>query len=725
MTANTAITVTPAETSIDQATMKKSYSLLILCTSITLCLVSCEKEPSTTVEEDGLPTVIVACMPQPTVTKTDYAEDDEGLKTTWKEGDCITISPAYKLAYASTYKLSSGEGTDTGTFTFQSGSDGGSTTTVSTSSWGVYYPGDKIKSDVQYYNFSYEGQVQDVSSEMAHLGEYHSIKQSYTSENRGTFPATQVISFGSSTQSSCLRLNLSGMTFKSPSKITVNLVSNGFVSPVFYSTNCLPSGASYHIDDVTTLQCKTSDCLTLGLAGYGDVTSLTARMMMSDASVTFPSGSYLLLRVTCSDATYYTKIPVTSAINISGGTYLTLNASKGWKVCPAIDETEYDFDGEVVTLQEHTQGSGIDLVIMGDGFKAADFLDGNDQTSTYAVAMRRVYEAYFSVYPVKQWQSLFNVYYVKAVSPQRFSGLTALQNGAKGGGNITRFSTTFTVDATSADGNTDLVREYARKALATDTETRMKTAQIIVLANAANVHAGTCHSYSDSDPASDYGYAHSISYFPLGNSDDDFTALVRHEACGHGLGMLADEYYYNSYYPDPTNPWKNLDYQHSIGFYRNVDKYYGGVRGQSSASTFADVSETTSSSVYWSDLFGTANAYETSESLGFFEGAYVYLYYFCRPTEVGSESIMYNGTDRFNAPSRRMIYYRMMRLSGLKAYNWGSSEEIADFLEWDGANRPVTAAATSSGGSQSSAAYLEGDNVLHAGIWADDKFLEN
>ena len=699
--------------------MRKNY-ILLAGAAVALSLASCEKEPSMTVEEDSLPTVIMATMPQPNATRTEYAEDGAGLKTTWSSGDCITVTPSCLLQYASTYVLSAGEGTGTGTFTFKSGKARSTTSNL----WGVYYPGDRVKSDIQYYNFSYEGQVQDAASEMAHLGQYHSMKLTFTGS--GVFPETRQIDFSSATQSSCLKLNLSGMTFKSPSKITVNLVSNGFVRPVFYSTNCLPSGTSYYLDGATKLQSKTSDCLTLGLAGYGEVTSLTARMMISDASVTFPSGSYLLLRVACSDATYYTKIPVTSDISITGGTYLTLNASKGWKVCPAIDETEYEFDGDVVTLQEHTQGSGIDLVIMGDGFRASDFLDGNDETSTYAVAMRRVYEAYFSVYPVKQWQSLFNVYYVKAVSPQHFSGLTALQNGATGGGNITKFSVTFEEDRTGTDGNVDLVRDYARKALTTDTDSRMKAVQVIVVANAADVHAGTCHSYWGTTPVTDYADIHSISYFPLGDSDDDFTALVRHESCGHGLGMLADEYYYNSYYPNPINAWSNIDYQHSIGLYRNISNYFGGVRGQSSESTFSGVSETTSSIVYWSNLFGTANNYETSEGLGFFEGAYLYVYYCCRPTEDGNESIMYDGKEKFNAPSRHMIYYRMMRLSGLKSYEWGSSAEIADFLAWDGANRPAILTSTSvTSGAVSSCAPLVGDNVLHTGIWADGKFIEN
>ena len=95
---------------------------------------------------------------------------------------------------------------------------------------------------------------------------------------------------------------------------------------------------------------------------------------------------------------------------------------------------------------------------------------------------------------------------------------------------------------------------------------------------------------------------------------------------------------------------------------------------------------TNESNVYWSDLFGTANNYESAdvESLGVFEGAQTVKTGFCRPTEDGSESIMNNNTGIFNAISRRSIYYRYLHLSGqISGKQYGTSEELNRFLDWD------------------------------------------
>ena len=339
------------------------------------------------------------------------------------------------------------------------------------------------------------------------------------------------------------------------------------------------------------------------------------------------------------------------------------------------DYIQYDWDGEVVTLQEGIEG--VDIILMGDGFIKKDFDDG-----TYDRIMRKTYEEIFSIEPYATLKSNFHVAYVKAVSPERVLATNTGQNGAINSGTNTKFSTKFTAYSTNISGDNRLAREYASKALDGEDGERIESATVVVIIN-QECHAGTTHTsiYGDED----YSKSSSVAYCALGLDEEDFIKSIHHEICGHGYGKLADEYT-STRTLTTTQPWEQMDSYHRRGLYRNVDKYVN----QNLYDRFEGAYElTTTQNVYWSDMFGTANNYESNgvESLGVYEGAYLYPTGFCRPTQDGSRSIMYRSVGTFNAISRRQIYYRTMRLSGQIATDmYGTEEELNRFLEWDAQN---------------------------------------
>lgn len=706
--------------------MKKLYKYLSIAVQAIFLtgLASCSQEALLETPEEVesgniiLPNQITAVMPQPE-TRTAYSEVSGVLHTQWAENDQIAITPVCMVEYTTLYTVDPSTASGSSA-TFKKTSGGTSNTTnVSTNIWGVYYPGNSIRSDIEFMNFTYSGQVQKASDPMGHMGKYHAMRQVLTSSSYGTFPAEKAISFANSDQSSCLKFNLSGMTFKNPSKISVSYIENGFISPVFYENNSLNS---YYYDGNSSYNGSLSTAeLSMGLEGYGNVSSLTAYMMMSNQDVTLYGGGYLLIKVTCEDATYYTKVKVGSAdITLTGGYYHSITAAGGWQEDLNIDDTDYAFDGEVVTLQEATRGNGIDLVIMGDGFTAEDFTGGEE--SYYTSIMKQAFHEFFSVEPLTYYQDYFNVYYVKAVSPQGYGDSQILQNGATGNGTRTKFSTVFSSGSTQIRGNNDLINEYAKLALGANANERIKNATVVVMCNIA-CHAGTCwNSWSGEVGNFDYGMANAVCFCPLGKNDENRRQLMHHEICGHGFGKLADEYYGTSY-PTTTYYWNQINTYHGYGLFRNTDKY---VTASNASETYP---QTTQATVYWHDLFGTVNQYESAavESLGIFEGGYTYVRNFCRPTYDGAQSIMNHNTGQFNAISRRQIMYRVLSLAGeYTGKIWGTTQELNNFLEWDRTYYLPKKNSSSTGSQTAPMApeiYPLDPPVMVQGEWIDGHFI--
>lgn len=305
--------------------------------------------------------------------------------------------------------------------------------------------------------------------------------------------------------------------------------------------------------------------------------------------------------------------------------------------------SDYSSDGTTNALQQSSDGTGIDLVFMGDAFSDRQIADG-----TYANVMRKAADAFFSEEPYKSMKDWFNVYIVNVVSATEGyeHGGRALSTG-HGGGSLVY-------------GNDAKVIEYAKNVIG---EERLDDAVIIVLMN-EDAYAGTCYMYNP--PSGDYGRGLSIAYFPASSDTETFNGLVSHEAGGHGFAKLADEYAYESMGKITDEAIADTKSYEPYGWYKNVD-------------FTSDPSQ-----VKWSQ-FITDDRY-ASENIGCYEGGLTYWTGVWRPTD---SSIMRYNTGGFNAPSRYAIWNRINKL----AYGEDWIGIYEDFVAFDAPNRTPAAVA--------------------------------
>ncbi len=184
--------------------------------------------------------------------------------------------------------------------------------------------------------------------------------------------------------------------------------------------------------------------------------------------------------------------------------------------------TDYSLDGRVTLLQQATEGAGIDVVLMGDGFSDRLIADG-----TYGRVMDRAMEHFFAEEPYKSFRNMFNVYSIDVVSPNEVFeeySYTALDVFFGGG--------------TYLSGNDQACR-----------------------------YAGTCWMYYIYN--GDHGRGLSISYFPMDTTDEGFRQVLNHEANGHGFAKLADEYFYDGVMSDETIAYEKQN--EPYGWWKNAD----------------------------------------------------------------------------------------------------------------------------------------------------------
>lgn len=302
--------------------------------------------------------------------------------------------------------------------------------------------------------------------------------------------------------------------------------------------------------------------------------------------------------------------------------------------------TDYSHDGVAATLQKASEGNGIDIVLMGDGYSDRMINDGS-----YREDMEFVYNNLFTKEPYKSFKKLFNVNYVNVVSAtEGFDyGSTSLSCGFGNG--------------TLIYGDNEKCFEYAKNVIA---ENQLDKTLIIVVLN-TNRYAGTCYMYAPEKETGDHAPGAAIAYFPKGENQQIFAQLLHHEACGHGFAKLADEYSYELMGEIPPEEVKqDKELQSSIGWLKNVD--------------FTNDSST----VRWSKFL--SDTLYRHEGLGTYEGGLTYWKGVWRPTD---NSIMNDNTGEFNAPSREAIYYRIHKL----AYGLDWEYNYSNFIEYDAVNR--------------------------------------
>ena len=303
--------------------------------------------------------------------------------------------------------------------------------------------------------------------------------------------------------------------------------------------------------------------------------------------------------------------------------------------------SDYSQDGKVSQLNIASQGKGIPIVIMGDGFVDKEIADGS-----YSRTMNQAMEHLFSEEPIKSLREYFNVYQVNAVSKRNsFDGTSS-----------TVFGTVPDHQTMGIDVDASQVMKYVKKVEGIDSI----HALAVVIMN-MNINKGVTYMMA-SKKNTDYSYA--IALCPVIDSlkSEMFRSVLVHEAVGHGFAKLADEYVRSTEGSATDDDIKELKERHEkYGWFLNVD------------------SEKDSTKVLWTKFIYDAEF--SNEKIGTYEGGYTFFKGVYRPSE---ESMMRSNDAPFNAPSRQVIYNKVMKMA------LDRTPTYQEFVEFDKAHKPTT-----------------------------------
>ena len=310
----------------------------------------------------------------------------------------------------------------------------------------------------------------------------------------------------------------------------------------------------------------------------------------------------------------------------------------------SIDESKYHQTKASTVLQNATAGyTPLNIVIIGDGYQKRDLRKGGK----FERAAGSVMEAFFGVEPFKSFRDRFRVVMVAYESQDE--GLS-LENGAqkntyfksyyKGSGNTY-------VNLPGGD-YTSVVNVVKNDLGWSGDATYYRTIVIMLINTTEGVGSNAAVYRAAYGNTSTLGESYASMALAMVTANNTETSnLIRHEAGGHAFGRLGDEY--------PTKTWDSgVNDMHSIGWYRNVtvDKNKWNWDQFIGLAGYGDVTYYQPNSSYW-----------------------------CPVDHTRYNSIMYNNTNKFNAPSRQIIYERIIRQTeGANAYSWSK------FLEYDQRN---------------------------------------
>jgi hypothetical protein len=218
----------------------------------------------------------------------------------------------------------------------------------------------------------------------------------------------------------------------------------------------------------------------------------------------------------------------------------------------------------------------------------------------------------------------------------------------------TAFSSVPDFHSTNIDADADRISEYARKVGRPDSLNML----VVVILN-ANVKNGVTYLYTHRGQLSQYA----VALCPLqdGLESEEFRQVLVHEAIGHGLAKLADEYGYDNNGQADEKVKSVLAEAHEYSWMMNVD-------------TTNDLTK-----VVWWPFIGDERYAE--ENIGAYEGGYTYTSGVWKPTE---RSMMNHNDSPFNAPSRKVIYDRI-RYLGENA----TTSTASEFADFDALHKPT------------------------------------
>lgn len=326
-------------------------------------------------------------------------------------------------------------------------------------------------------------------------------------------------------------------------------------------------------------------------------------------------------------------------------------------------------------IQQHTEGNGFPIVIMADGFSKAEITSGK-----YESALEKAKDNLFCVEPMKSLEKYFDV--IGVTVPSNVSGITAKKQD-------TALRTYYESNTVVVHGDSAAIETLTTNALMrvlnlSKNQAAMKyyNTLVMVLPN-TDAFKGVTYFSVLLNSNSDIPEGTSISYIPAyakRNGADITDYLAQHEAVGHGIAKLADEYVDK---PLATATQSEVDEYAKLwtmGAFRNTS--YKAMRA---TTAILDIEETS-----WLYPFTQRSEY-ADEDIKWYRGAYTYPRDFYRSSDF---SIM-NTTvplaqTSFNVASRAMIYKCVMRVAYGSSYTWNLDE----FITFDAAYRESASTAS-------------------------------
>lgn len=309
-----------------------------------------------------------------------------------------------------------------------------------------------------------------------------------------------------------------------------------------------------------------------------------------------------------------------------------------------LDVEQYDADysdGEVMTLNTATNGPGIDIVFIGDGYDAKDIAKGTFKQNT-----DDGFKHFFGIEPYSTYKDYFNVYAV--VSKSDDSGIGTVNTVID-----TKFGSYFTQNRIKAPEADDCFK-WAKRA---DASMDLSKSLVIMLMNTSTYEGVTMM----------YGDGSAIACCPVSTDayPYDFRGIIQHEAGGHGFGKLGDEYIYHNAFIQTCNctdgcehPQGDDDTMTSYGIYKSKGWF-------KNLSMTADAKQ-----VPWAHLIYHKNY---SDKVDMYEGGYMHTRGVYRSE---ATSCMNNNIPYYSAVSRQAIVER------IKAYA-GEAFDFEDFVAKD------------------------------------------
>lgn len=304
-----------------------------------------------------------------------------------------------------------------------------------------------------------------------------------------------------------------------------------------------------------------------------------------------------------------------------------LNGTEFTTYC-TVQQKDYEYEeDELVELQKHTAGKGINILFLGDGYDAEALASG-----AYLDLAREEMEHFFALPPYDRLRSYFNVY--AAVSLSQETGINTVNTYRN-----TRFGTIYGGSEMCGGSGPNLIPDdeqifpYITETL-TDlpsTENDLRRMLVILIPNTSEYN-GVTYLYEDGRaisicPRSEQAY-------PM-----DTRGVVQREAGGFGFGKLANEAVTKNAYAT-VGVLNTIEEGHSRGWYQNI-------------STTGKLSE-----VPWAHFIFDPRY---SDYVDVFEGAFEYTRNVYRSE---ASSCMNTGIPYYNAISRQTITQRIKEYAG-------------------------------------------------------------